>query len=275
MACRFRRECPRIPGRGWYVCPAQKDETFASCCAELARAAPSLAAGKRIEAECCRRCANADALVPSKKHNDLLLRLVPCSTAAVQPFLPSLPYRLPEPEAEDASDVTPKSNYTADPDLQSEVDRLRVENDELRATNFQLQTGNAQMLRVSMGGSDACLTSELPVDVFDDPFEPPLGSTSWIMQRSSASSCRSSNADNETVWGMASSSSDWQSECTSLCASGRMTPVQHAFVPQPGCAMVSAWFPFVPTTSNGVFDVSVIPRGIVQSAREQFERIAG
>merc|ERR1711972_1225344 len=45
-------------------------------------------------------------------------------------------------------------------------------------------------------------------------------------------------------------------------------------IAQQGCTLVPMWFPMMPSAAN-FFDTSVIPRGIVQSAREQFERIAG
>merc|ERR1712038_1352647 len=174
-----------------------------------------------------------------------------------RPSLPALSCRLSE---SDTSDVTPTVHSIAEKDLQSEVERLRAENEGLRAANLQLQTDKVEVLHASIGDMEDCPTPELPENVFDDPFEPPLGSTSWIMRRSPSLSCKSSNTDADTelhsmMWGMASNSSGWQSECTSLCASGGATPVQHTCVPHPSCAMVSAWFPFVPTTT-GMIDVS-------------------
>jgi len=199
-------------------------------------------------------------LVPSKRHNDLLLRCVR------EPTLPSLTTRqLPVAGSETASSA-------GEEDLQFEVDRLRAENDELRAANLQLQGGSQALDSASRhegSGKLAASTPHIP-EVFDDPFEPPPELNCWMLQQGSspALSCRffSGETDSEVdsvMWGVASSCSGW-SGLASTCASGGVTPVH---VPQASCTL-PAWFP----ASNGVVGVSVIPRGIVQSAREQFER---
>jgi len=199
-------------------------------------------------------------LVPSKRHNDLLLRCVH------EPTLPSLTSQL----LVSGSDT---SSSAGDEDLQFEVERLRTENNKLRAANLQLQA-SSQMLdsasTLEENGKIAAATPYIP-EVFDDPFEPPPELNSWMLQHGSspALSCRflsSGETDTDVdsvMWGVASSCSGW-SGLTSTCASGGVTPVH---LPQASCTM-PAWFP----ASNGVVGVSVIPRGIVQSAREHFER---
>jgi len=202
-------------------------------------------------------------LIPARGHNDLVLRCASTITIA------ALASRGVRSKAEDAIDFPPAAGMVGLSDLRSEVERLRAENDQLRATNLQLQVGAPQLLHSE---PLTCSTPELPADVFDDPFEPPPELASWMSWRSSSAD---TDSESHSVLQGCGSSAGWQSGHASTCASGDSTPVHHKGVPQASCAMMPAWFPFVQTASLGVIDISVIPGGIVQSARKQFERIVG
>jgi len=63
-------------------------------------------------------------------------------------------------------------------------------------------------------------------------------------------------------------------QAVSQDTSGAATPVQSAPTAQQGCTLMPMWFQMMPSAAN-FFDASVIPRGIVKTALEQFERLAG
>lgn len=199
-------------------------------------------------------------LVPSKKHNDLvLLCSLPNSDACLRSReQPSVQFPFDE-----RSCSSPSSESLSDSVLRFEVDRLRAENQELRAKNLQLK--DSQTSATSSVPHEHSFECQLPADLFDDPFEPPPQLNSWSSTKSACGSV--------CTWRTTSTSSGWQSECTSTCASGSMTPVHGHPAQFPPCTVMPSWFPFIQQAASGFVDVSVIPRGIVQSARRQFEHI--
>merc|ERR1712039_1118517 len=178
--------------------------------------------------------------------------------------------------------------------LQRELELLRHENQELRSRNKMLEFHS-----VPLHGSPAVMVApsphilfgepvapQLPADVFDDPYEPPPEAQSWTWQeplgvsRKLSLDLGSTDAGSDFSFETSSISSrmsvplELRSGFASEATSGAATPVHPAPIAQQGCTLVPMWFPMMPSAAN-FFDTSVIPRGIVQSARLQFERIAG
>lgn len=210
-------------------------------------------------------------LVPSKKHNDLMLC---CSSSA-----DCIATQVDRPRTPSSASSTTVVSDNGSSDLQQEVQRLRSENRDLRVMAEELSKQKSEKFP-----EQQLPEPQLPADIFDDPFEPPPEMHSWMrwetMSQKSSSEVGSTYAGSEVnLFSMPrrtiSSSSGWQSECTSVFASGSATPIHHAPVMQAGCTVVPTWFPFIQALPMGTVDVSVIPRGIVQSAREQIERIVG
>jgi len=148
-----------------------------------------------------------------------------------------------------------------------EVQRLRAENQELRAQNMQMQGTSMEPL--------VAPEPQLPADLLDDPFEPPPQKRFWLPQ-GCFSECGSTDADSERAFNATpmsnagrSVSFSFTSQCTSSCASALTTPPNQNDFYQ---TMTPVWFPMMQMPS---VDVSIIPSGIVQSACQQFERIAG
>jgi len=214
-------------------------------------------------------------LVPSSRHNDLVLRYVPAESIDV-PCQVSIATEVLEQQnglclldhgamndvdACQAGNISPASTSTrASTDLEREVAALRAENAALRNRNEQLQQNQSPLDRVnSMIFKDTFHTpvKQLPSlqsDVFDDPYEPP--------------------PEARTFWGSACSStidpSSGSGTPRSILTSGACTP-QLATSPQafqaagfgaPGqiCALMPMWF-----------ERTQIPCGIVQQARAMFE----
>merc|ERR1712232_1076072 len=171
---------------------------------------------------------------------------------------------------------------------------LRGENEKLRTRNQLLELGSTSVQKspvlrmasppgVSM---EEPVVPHFPAGVLDDPFEPPPEAQSWVwheqlgVTRKLSLDFSSTDAGSEASFETSSMSSrmsapfELRSGFVSEATSGAMTPVHMAPVAQQGCAFVPVWFPMMPSASH-FFDASVIPRGIVQSAREQFERLAG
>jgi len=204
------------------------------------------------------------ALLPSNRHNDLVL-VCSCSSNRTQSLsvaacsLPSRHSRVGSGSA---------SSSTGSTDLQMEVERLRAENQELRAQKLQMQgTTSIEPL--------VALEPQLPGDLLDDPFEPPPQKSFWLPQ-GCFSDCGSTDVDSERAFATTpmsdvgrSVSFSFTSQCASSCASGLTTPSQNEMYQ----TMAPVWFPLMPMLARS-FDASIIPSGIVQSARQQFERIA-
>lgn len=227
-------------------------------------------------------------LVASEKHNDLVLRCFASQEPAAARGVTASPCRVAPKER--AADRVATACAARGPScsLQLELERLRVENGQLRARNQALEEGSWSM--TTSPGTPAGRPQgpcQLPADVFDDPFEPPPEMRAWRARGVSVASCSSSThldtsdavseAHSNASWATSGTPlpSSWQSQCTSATASGATTPNPRLPGAQQNCTYVPMWFPFVQAASTCFVDVSVIPRGIVQSAREQFERVAG
>jgi len=203
--------------------------------------------------------------VPSTKHNDLVLRYSTGAFASASPSTSTLA-KARMPERKEEQPVRKSCS------LKSELERLRAENEELREKNDSLQTMAAPV-------------PQLPADIFDifdDPFEPPPEVCRWSSATPSTFS-RTSSADMESVGSrinfracsQTGSISSWQSTCASANVSGVATPTHSGHLEQ-RCAFVPVWVPFnhvMQSTSTCFVDVSVIPSGIVQTARQHFERV--
>lgn len=218
-------------------------------------------------------------LVPSKRHNDLLLRFVvssvqssasasaaagpeqqvlrkEASSAAVGAGSASLSWAglLEEPRASswaDESDKDPDTASTvstvpssAPAAMQDEIALLRAENERLRRKNSLLEAAKARDEQASVWLPDAI--------GLDDPFEPPPQAL-WCPTSPTCSSTRrgsfGSSFDGTPLTG------------TSCQQSGACTPVHlvpYTFAP------VVGWF------AKG--DRGEIPSGLVQQARAVFER---
>lgn len=221
-------------------------------------------------------------LVPSKRHNDLVLRYMPpenmlsvgqiaASQACLklQSDLAQLDTRkrlTSEAESCETGELSPVSSSTAaSTDLERELANLRAENAALRNRNERLQQ-HQPLEFPSLQVCDSFLHTPVkqhPVlqsDVFDDPFEPPPEARSFW------GSAGSSTVD-PSDFGFSSGSGTPRS----IATSGACTPAlgvspsafQAAGFSAPGqmCALVPMWF-----------ERTQIPCGIVQQARALFER---
>merc|ERR1712151_803858 len=144
---------------------------------------------------------------------------------------------------------------------------------------------NLQMLEgacKSRSGSWGAAVPQLPADVLDDPFEPPPEKCFWMpMPHGMLSEVNSTDAGSQSAYSATPTSRaagsgafDFASQCASSCASGLATPTQFLQDQHMSPPVMPLWFP-VMSLPIGTVDVSIIPRGIVQSARVQFERVAG
>jgi len=220
-------------------------------------------------------------LVPCKKQHDLML----CFSALEEPAINCAPRAPSLSEQHEHTIVIPEGEQAAGVgNLRSEVEQLRVENQELRAKNLQLRESGSPA--APKGSSPTAVAAVPPgklvglrADIFDDPFEPPPEMHPW-MTREPSSDFSSTDVGSEVHYSATSTTlnaaglSGWHSQCGSTNASGAITPVCHPPVAQTSCTFLPMWYPFMQSASTCFVDVSVIPRGIVQSAREQFERIA-
>jgi len=225
-------------------------------------------------------------VAPSSKHNDLVLRCSACPEVLQQPS--ALLSSTPSDESLSAESSCSGAAVRHDVgDLHRELELLRGENNNLRMRNSLLELGSAPvcnsmgMMTAPPSGMHVCATlaSQLPADVLDDPFEPPPQVQSWAwqeplgMSRKLSLDFSSTDAGSESSFDTSSVNSRMSGH-VSEATSGAMTPVHVAPLVHQGCTLVPMWFPLMPSATN-FFDASVIPRGIVQSAREQFERLAG
>jgi len=246
-------------------------------------------------------------VVPSTKHNDLLLICFPnsevASTMAASPLAAMTPTKssialsqeaaasfhsveapvaVPMDCASQASSCSGgKSDVSS---LRMELERLRSENQELRMRNHLLELpGPPQQTPAVMRLADAAWEppAELPADVFDDFSEPPPEARTWRFESLDAQQKPSSDhgdIGSECSFEMGSTVSyaseffGASSGSVSCMTSGAATPAVSG-MPQHGCAFVPVWFQVMQSQAQPPW--SVIPRGIVKTAREHFERIAG
>eukprot|EP00913_Durusdinium_trenchii_P019795 g18608.t1 len=188
-------------------------------------------------------------LVPSKRHNDLLLRLTPgpmTSGPVSEKMMPiRCPNILPEDEAAEASpdwSSRASTGSTMSSAVHEELAALRAENEKLRS-----RTGNIA-LESTIRDQD-CPYPALPENLFDNPFEPPP----QVWHSASASPTASTVAH-----------SGFGSEVGTPMGSGCVTPVQLAPVSQAITLVPMGWF--------AMGDRGMIPCGLVQQARAVFEQ---
>jgi len=209
-------------------------------------------------------------LVASKKHNDLMLRYVPCARCQDDLMLKSSQDALvPSPQFSVASSSTssPRSG------MEEELAFLRAENAKLRSRNELLTHEQFDASDIASEASfhesfaPMIFLPESMVEVFDDPYEPPPQKLQWT---SSAASFAS------TSTGCSTPTLSWTHSSGATPAS--MTPVPNSDVagcmtPTSGlgCALVPMWFSLVPSASGAFGDRSMIPTGIVQRFRSQID----
>jgi len=203
-------------------------------------------------------------LVPSKKHNDLLLRCVQPKAAAVAACGPDLW----QSQFENAQATSPKSKWSdmedndsvpessnGSIDLMHEIAMLRAENDRLRGKNVFLQhQSQEEVLRKALADV------ELMPDLFDDPSEPPP----FEYWGNGSSPNGSTTVPSEFGFG-SGCTTPHSLGSTSDSNSGTATPTPFAMAPPDGqvFTMIPMWF--------AMGDRAGIPSGVVQQARAIFE----
>jgi hypothetical protein len=238
-------------------------------------------------------------VVPSAKHNDLVLRCCTGPTAPLQLWAaPAVLSPIPSSSGQKAEPTCSAAAVALGDagDLRRELELLRGENEKLRTRNELLELGSVsvqsspmQMMSSPRGVSvGEPAVPQFPADILDDPFEPPPEAQSWVWQEplgmtrklshhdfGSTDAGSEASFDTSSVSSRMSATFELRSGLVSEATSGAITPVHVAPAMQQGCTFVPVWFPMMHSASNFFDASSVIPRGIVQSAREQFERLAG
>lgn len=209
-------------------------------------------------------------LVPSKRHNDLILRIGrPCLSLRAE-IVASLPCRTLWSDATDneldRASSSPKSTApsSASAAMQEEMAALRAANDDLRRKNSALESHGSQSFRQAWACGAPLPKQQLqlppmdfPEDLLDNPFEPPpqVCSNFWgsISPASTAiqSSCFSGSTEGTPLAG------------SSCSHSGTATPVPF------GAGQAVA---LVPVSWFAMGDRMEIPSGLVQNACAMFER---
>eukprot|EP00930_Biecheleria_cincta_P058242 TRINITY_DN440_c0_g1_i1.p1 TRINITY_DN440_c0_g1~~TRINITY_DN440_c0_g1_i1.p1 ORF type:complete len:426 (-),score=90.38 TRINITY_DN440_c0_g1_i1:374-1651(-) len=210
-------------------------------------------------------------LVPSKRHNDLVLRIGrPCLSALKTEVVATLPCRgmlwsdTTDDELDRASSSPKSTPSSASAVMQAEMAALRAENDALRRKNNALESYG----RESDQQAWACSTPvpkqqmqlplmDLPDDLLDNPFEPPpqMFANFWT------SISPASTAAHSSFFG--SSAEDTPLAGSSCSQSGTATPVPF------GAGQAVA---LVPVSWFAMGDRTQIPNGLVQNACAMFER---
>lgn len=220
-------------------------------------------------------------LVPSKRHNDLLLRFKEAMITVEEipesrdSFAPPLRRTLwsdaaEEEEEERAADTlflsscqeaevsSSPSSVLSSPSaaMEEEIAALRAENARLRAEN----EGTMQLQVVPKKPISQLPQVILQEGLLDDPFEPPpqVWSQSW-------GPCASPTASTMDSFSCYSSSTEGTPIAGSLVPSGATTPV-------PQLAPVGQVCTFVPVGWFAMDGRGEIPNGLVQQAKTVFER---
>lgn len=214
-------------------------------------------------------------LVPSKSHNDLLLR-VTCqgasadtsrtASAMAKPLL-EVPIQMEEMSTSaSASPRSQKSAASANSALQDELARLRSENAKLRFQKDELESRSRSeadaVLRAQLFDTPSKPSlASLEEAVLDNPFEPP---PEMYCHPSMWGASPAASTGVPSCWGFDSDSGNMTP--ASRMTSGSVTPVPQNFGPScNGVAMVPVWFPIMGE------QYARIPNGIVQHARAVFE----
>lgn len=234
-------------------------------------------------------------LVPSEKYNDLLLIYSPDELSNLAP--PSIEIIPPAPgSSREEGDCEKQSPENSVDGMRRELDRLRSEryelerlrseNRDLRVENRALHLGATQQTKANPTMFHPCQQPilDIPAQIFDDPFEPPPEARTWGSHCSWSSVSRTTSisdiggVDMASEFSMGSSSMagtprffgmSAHSTCGSEVPSGGITPHGNCQAQQQtGGAFVPVWF-------FGGVDFSVIPHGIVETARAHFERLGG
>lgn len=204
-------------------------------------------------------------LIPSGKHNDLLLRCVQPGSAIASMYRPVLwqcqfqdaHEEFSQPMAGLAEDLDSNCDSCAtSTDLLQEIAALRAENESLRGKNCFLEhQSQEEMLRKAL--HDA----ERMADAFDNPSEPPPCEYRCNV---STTPCGSTAAPSDFGFG-SGCDTPYSVGSGSQSDSGTATPRAFAMLPQVGqvCTMVPVWF--------AMGDRAGIPSGVVQQARAIFE----
>lgn len=222
-------------------------------------------------------------LVPSKTHNDLVLRMVAapaevevcialrvghiglCTPA--QAHSEEMPGNDMESWPGDTESLSKPSSTSSSASLElaQEIESLRAENARLRASNKLLESRvkdvalNTTFFQVQSGPLPPVET-----ELFDHPFEPPPE----ICQQGLAWGCGVSPLASTTVPSNFSLSSGsltpWSQASSSHSQSGSATPASFNTGGNQVCALVPVWFP--------LGDRGQIPSGVVQQVRTVFER---
>jgi hypothetical protein len=230
-------------------------------------------------------------LAASTGHNDMVLRLLApteaCEDGAASVdeavvMCPSTPLRLPLPaqeprpaelptaeRAESAACGAPRSTE----DVAHELAMLRAENAELRCMNKELMRDHTEdMPNRLQTPTPKHAVPQLMAEIFDDPFEPPPQKEQlWGPSSCSTpvSTTFGSSFDFELFSGTTSRASATPMSCfqyDGLSHSEAMTPgLPEGGLGEKLCALVPVWFDHR----------CVIPTGIVDRFRSQFESTAG
>lgn len=224
-------------------------------------------------------------LVASRRHNDLVLRCAARGRllALAQPAPPSEPLAPPAVADQPAAIEGPPTPTSV---LQLELAHLRAENEALRCRNQMLARREAEVRHLL---TQAEQVPSLPEEVFDDPFEPPPECLSarakWLAAPSTPSTVHT--AEFSIHSGMTTPSlvftprgfelhsgvaTPHTQDCSRVHASGSDTPVLQAptSASQVNASFVPVWFSVIPRSLG---DRMVIPSGIVQRFKAQFEHI--
>merc|ERR1712046_265080 len=109
-------------------------------------------------------------LVPSKKHNDLLLRCVYKASLQECHFQPVHDVSVESIDYQDLESISDSSRESAL--AEQEIAMLRAENESLRNKNFFLEQQSQHQSQEEVLRKALC-DAELMVDLLDDPSEPP------------------------------------------------------------------------------------------------------
>lgn len=207
-------------------------------------------------------------LVPSNKHNDLMLRYVPAANG--QNMLET-----PQDALVPTSQASVVSPSTSSPrfDMEEELAFLRAENAKLRSRNEMLTHEQFDISDMaSKASSDEIVAPmtfvpESMVEIFDDPYEPPPQKLQWTSSSLSVASTGSGCSTPSVSWTQSSGATPVSMTPVPSCdAAGCMTPASGL-----GCAYVPMWFSLAQSSTGAFGEISMIPTGIVQRFRSQID----
>lgn len=225
-------------------------------------------------------------LVVSSKHNDLLLVCSPrgASTQKASPGASGVSQTLPAVDKKSVESSAPdaRTGGAKVSAMQRELEQLREENERLRSRNDVLEQSGVQQMPgtpvVMMAATPRDPPTQLPADIFDDPFEPPPEVQAWRPEafkvlRTPSLDLSTNDAGSECSFEMSTVASyTTELQSTSAVTSGAATPVHAVPMAQQGCTFVPVWFPLMQYESQAPW--SVIPQGIVKTACTHFERLS-